>query len=151
MLYVQHMHTLVCRVFKWKYEQLLYGQTFLPTDIRFARANAPLKFLEMWVTVSVTGSSTLVSYERVSFAAYTCQIRSLYLLRFKRYGQRNFFFHRVTYRQTNRQTGQQLDAPNSIPVGLFIGGGIKNIQILKVKDLLDNFFFISLQMIRKKL
>ena len=42
MLYVQHMHTLVCRVFKWNYEQLLYGQTFLPTDIRFARANAPL-------------------------------------------------------------------------------------------------------------
>ena len=37
------MHTLVCRVFKWNYEQLLYGQTFLPTDIRFARANAPLK------------------------------------------------------------------------------------------------------------
>ena len=36
------MHTLVCRVFKWNYEQLLYGQTFLPTDIRFARANAPL-------------------------------------------------------------------------------------------------------------
>ena len=42
MLYVHHMHTLVCRVFKWNYEQLLYGQTFLPTDIRFARANAPL-------------------------------------------------------------------------------------------------------------
>ena len=36
------MYTLVCRVFKWNYEQLLYGQTFLPTDIRFARANAPL-------------------------------------------------------------------------------------------------------------
>ena len=36
------MHTLVCRVFKWNYEQLLYGQTFLPTDIRFARANVPL-------------------------------------------------------------------------------------------------------------
>ena len=43
MLYVQHMHILVCRVFKWNYEQLLYGQTFLPTDTRFARANAPLK------------------------------------------------------------------------------------------------------------
>ena len=42
MLYVHHMHTLVCRVFKWNYEQFLYGQTFLPTDIRFARANAPL-------------------------------------------------------------------------------------------------------------
>ena len=42
MLYVHHMHTLVCRVFKWNYEQLLYGQTFLSTDIRFARANAPL-------------------------------------------------------------------------------------------------------------
>ena len=42
MLYVHHMHTLVCRVFKWNYEQLLYGKTFLPTDIRFARANAPL-------------------------------------------------------------------------------------------------------------
>ena len=36
------MHTLVCKMFKWNYEQLLYGQTFLPTDIRFARANAPL-------------------------------------------------------------------------------------------------------------
>ena len=42
MLYVHHIHILVCRVFKWNYEQLLYGQTFLPTDIRFARANAPL-------------------------------------------------------------------------------------------------------------
>ena len=39
------MHTLVCRVFKWNYEQLLYGQSFLPTDIRFARANAPLSIL----------------------------------------------------------------------------------------------------------
>ena len=37
------MHTLVCRVFKWNYEQHLYGQTFLSTDIRFAGANAPLK------------------------------------------------------------------------------------------------------------
>ena len=45
MLYVHDMHTLVCRVFKWKYEQLLYGQTFLPTDIRFARTNAPLNNL----------------------------------------------------------------------------------------------------------
>ena len=40
------MHTLVCRVFKWNYEQLLYGQTFLPTGIRFARANAPLRYTE---------------------------------------------------------------------------------------------------------
>ena len=38
MLNVNHMHTLVYRVFKWNYEQLLYGQAFLPTDFRFARA-----------------------------------------------------------------------------------------------------------------
>ena len=37
---------LVCRVFKWNYEKLLYGQTFLPTDIRFAPANAPLIILK---------------------------------------------------------------------------------------------------------
>ena len=42
MLNVHHMHTLVCRVFKWNYEQQLYGYTFLPTDIMCARANSPL-------------------------------------------------------------------------------------------------------------
>ena len=42
MLYVHHMHTLVCRVFKWNYEQHIYGHTFIPTDIRFAPTNVPL-------------------------------------------------------------------------------------------------------------
>ena len=55
MLYVQHMHTLVCRVVKWNYEQLLYGQTFLPTDIRFARANAPLR---LWCFAMIDGNET---------------------------------------------------------------------------------------------
>ena len=45
MLSVHHMHTLVCKVFKWNYEQHLYGNTSLPAYIRFARANAPLKWL----------------------------------------------------------------------------------------------------------
>ena len=44
MLFVHHMHTLICRVVKWNYEQHLFGNTFLPTDIRFAPANAPLNF-----------------------------------------------------------------------------------------------------------
>ena len=42
MLYVHHMHTLVCRVFKWNYEQQLYCHTLILTDIKFARTNVPL-------------------------------------------------------------------------------------------------------------
>ena len=30
MLNVHHMNTLVCCIFKWKYEQRLYGYTFIP-------------------------------------------------------------------------------------------------------------------------
>ena len=56
------MHTLVCRVFKWNYEQLLYGQTFLPTDIRFARANAPLNQVHLSVRVVIWfGSQRITS------------------------------------------------------------------------------------------
>ena len=42
MLYVHYMHTLVCRVFKWNYEQHLYCHTLISTDIKFARTNVPL-------------------------------------------------------------------------------------------------------------
>ena len=42
MLYVHHMHTLVCRVFKWNYEQQLYCHTLISTDIKLARTNVPL-------------------------------------------------------------------------------------------------------------
>ena len=45
MLYVHHMHTLVCMVFKWNYEQHLYSHTLIPTDIRFAPTNVPLNRL----------------------------------------------------------------------------------------------------------
>ena len=43
MLYVHHMHTLVCRVFKLNYEQQLYSHTLISTDIKFARTNVPLR------------------------------------------------------------------------------------------------------------
>ena len=39
------------------------------------------------VTVKVTRSLTLVSFDRVLLVEYACQIWSLYLLRFKSYGQ----------------------------------------------------------------
>ena len=42
MLYVHNMYTLVCRVFKWNYEQQLYCHTLISTDIKFARTNVPL-------------------------------------------------------------------------------------------------------------
>ena len=52
--------------------------------------NAPVKkvenllFFGIKVTVKVTKSLALVSFERVSLVEYACQ--SLYLLRFKSYG-----------------------------------------------------------------
>ena len=39
---VHHMHISVCRLFRWNYEQRLYGFTFIPTIIRIARTNASL-------------------------------------------------------------------------------------------------------------
>ena len=47
------MHTLVCRVFKWNYEQHLYGHTFLPTDIRFAPANLALTPKTYWLSMGI--------------------------------------------------------------------------------------------------
>ena len=37
--------TLWYLVFKWNYERLLYGHTFIPTYIRFAPTNKPLNNL----------------------------------------------------------------------------------------------------------
>ena len=44
-------------------------------------------FFSIKVTVKVTRSLTLVSFERVSLVEYAYQIWSIYLLRFKSYGQ----------------------------------------------------------------
>ena len=43
MLNVHHMHTWVCTVFKWNYEQHLYTHTLIPIINRFASTNEPLK------------------------------------------------------------------------------------------------------------
>ena len=51
-LFVHHMHTLICKVFKLNYEQHLFGNTFLPTDIRFTPANALLNFRSRNVMLS---------------------------------------------------------------------------------------------------
>ena len=42
MLIVHHMHTWVCTVFKWNYEQHLYTHTLIPIINRFASTNEPL-------------------------------------------------------------------------------------------------------------
>ena len=42
MLNVHHMHTWVCTVFKWNYEQYLYTHTLIPIINRFASTNEPL-------------------------------------------------------------------------------------------------------------
>ena len=42
MLNVHHMHTRVCTVFKWNYEQHLYTHTLIPIINRFASTNEPL-------------------------------------------------------------------------------------------------------------
>ena len=44
MLNVHHMHTSVCTVFKWNYEQHLYTHTLIPIIIRSASTNEPLNF-----------------------------------------------------------------------------------------------------------
>ena len=79
------MDTLVCRVFKWNYEQLLYGKTFLPKDIRFARASAPLTAFKMFsicIILELTGflRDTTGSYDEgfylgaaAMFASGLCQ------------------------------------------------------------------------------
>ena len=41
-LNVHHMHTWVCTVFKWNYEQHLYTYTLIPIINRFASTNEPL-------------------------------------------------------------------------------------------------------------
>ena len=47
MLNVHHMHTWVCTVFKWNYEQHLYTHTLIPIINRFASTNEPLSFLSL--------------------------------------------------------------------------------------------------------
>ena len=42
MLNVHHLHTWVCTVFKWNYEQHLYTHTLIPIINRFASTNEPL-------------------------------------------------------------------------------------------------------------
>ena len=42
MLNVHHMHTLVCEVFKWNYEQHLYTHNFIPVVKKFASLIVPL-------------------------------------------------------------------------------------------------------------
>ena len=44
MLNVHHMHTWVCTVFKWNYEQHLYTHTLIPIINRFASTNEPLRW-----------------------------------------------------------------------------------------------------------
>ena len=59
-----------------------------------------LTIFSIKVTIKVTRSLTLVSFEWVSSVEYACQIWSLYLLRLKSYGQgESFFGHKVTNRQ----------------------------------------------------
>ena len=69
------------------------------TNAPSSKKNPKLAIFSIKVTVEVTRSLTLVSFERVSLVEYTCQIWSL--LRIKSNGQ--VFCHRVTERFTNRQ------------------------------------------------
>ena len=45
MVNVHHMPTLVCEVFKWNYEQHLYGHTFISMVYSYASTNEPLSVL----------------------------------------------------------------------------------------------------------
>ena len=52
MLNVHHMHTWVCTMFKWNYEQHLYTHTLIPIINRFASTNEPLNcniFLKIFI------------------------------------------------------------------------------------------------------
>ena len=53
MLNVHHMHTWVCTVFKWNYEQHLYTHTLIPIINRFASTNEPLSFAMIKSLVSL--------------------------------------------------------------------------------------------------
>ena len=83
MLYVHQMHTLVCRVLKWNYEQLFYGKTFLPTDIRFVRANAPLRLhliIYMFIFIIMERRFNIYSIIRyIKIFEYRLKRRSIYL------------------------------------------------------------------------
>ena len=58
MLNVHHMHTWVCTVFKWNYEQHLYTHTLIPIINRFASTNEPLKSASI-VTNNISSSELL--------------------------------------------------------------------------------------------
>ena len=45
-LNVHHMHTWVCTVFKWNYEQHLYTHTLIPIINRLASTNEPLNIVK---------------------------------------------------------------------------------------------------------
>ena len=48
MLNVHHMHTWVCTLFKWNFEQHIYTHTLIPIINRFASTNEPLSF-NLWI------------------------------------------------------------------------------------------------------
>ena len=50
MLNVHHMHTWVCTVFTWNYEQHLYTHTLIPIINRFASTNEPLSIESHFVS-----------------------------------------------------------------------------------------------------
>ena len=68
MLNMHHMHTWVCTVFKWNYEQHLYTHTLIPIINRFASTNEPLSVVEClqshWCSKSwTTGWDSCLSLE----------------------------------------------------------------------------------------
>ena len=102
-----------------------------------------LAFFSIKVMVKVTRSFALVSYERVSLVEYACQISSLYLLQFKSYIQgQSFFFwgggHRHSHRQTDRQTGQKPEVPQSpdarLSQAFVVRGFISMISKVKMQE-----------------
>ena len=60
---------------------------FVKHECSWWQQSPKLVIFSIKVTVKVTRSFTLVSFERVSFVEYAYQIWSLYVLGFKSYGQ----------------------------------------------------------------
>ena len=93
---------------------------------------ATLAILRIKVTVKVTRSLTLVSFERIVLVEYACQILSLYLVGKKLWPTIKFFFcHRHTDRHTQQK--KKLDTPR-IPLQ-----GHKNSCIKYVSVCILNF------------
>ena len=88
-----------------KIEGCLWNTTVCPGGKKVEKA-----IFSFNVKFKITKSLTLVSFERASLVEYTCQIWSLYLLRFKSYRRRlKLTTDRQTDRQTNKQTERQTD------------------------------------------